>query len=308
MKNSVPRKQHFLPKFYLKEFSRGGLEHSRLVITDLQLGKQYQSSPRKAGFERDYYTLDSDDPYELEREFARLEGLIAPWYHAAIRQKTLLSPEHLAVLLRFVAILTIRTPGIRRIVMWALAKDTKAKLQRIAESPELYAELEKMLGAEGAPSLPAREELLEHLPSGKVNVEPDQTELIRQTLHVYEHIDKLLNERRWSLAVIENGDSKFVTSDTPLLLGADLNPKPGVFLQFGLPHRQIFVPLSSDVALVSRDEPPAILTAAREHVATVNGQVSAAARFLYSSSEGFDILTQQGIMNSSELLTRIRAE
>jgi hypothetical protein len=70
---SEPRAHHFVPQFWLAGFTETGQKDGRLWITDLKKGKQWKSTPRKAGHRRDFYRFSDPqlDPVAAEKAYSR---------------------------------------------------------------------------------------------------------------------------------------------------------------------------------------------------------------------------------------------
>lgn len=73
-----PRKHHYCPAGYLANFSSPITRDGKLCVTDVKTADKRSSTPNNEGHQRDFYRIDVDsdreDPFILEKEFAKIEG------------------------------------------------------------------------------------------------------------------------------------------------------------------------------------------------------------------------------------------
>ncbi len=84
----MKKKQHYVPKFYLKNFAiqKASGEYS-IQCYNKELDKSYNSNITQVAMERYFY--DNDDPPEFENYFSHLEGLHATVYHRIIKDQSI---------------------------------------------------------------------------------------------------------------------------------------------------------------------------------------------------------------------------
>lgn len=69
---SEPKKQHYVPQVYLKNFSFGNGKSPKIFVLSLDKNKVYQSSIDDVAAERDFYTLEnSENKYAWEKAYAK---------------------------------------------------------------------------------------------------------------------------------------------------------------------------------------------------------------------------------------------
>lgn len=69
---SEPKKQHYVPQVYLKNFSFGNGKSPKIFVLSLDKDKVYQSSIDDVAAERDFYTLEnSENKYAWENAYAK---------------------------------------------------------------------------------------------------------------------------------------------------------------------------------------------------------------------------------------------
>src|SRR5688500_13218841 len=77
----VPRRHHFLPRFYLAGFTISGKEDGELHVRDRQNGRRWKATPVSFAYERDFYRVDDVPdiaPDAVEGLLARVEADLAP--------------------------------------------------------------------------------------------------------------------------------------------------------------------------------------------------------------------------------------
>ena len=78
MTMSNPRKQHYVPQLYLKNFAYGSSKTPKLYVLSVDQGKIFPASVCDTAAERDFYTVDSvGNKYMWECHYAeRIEPML----------------------------------------------------------------------------------------------------------------------------------------------------------------------------------------------------------------------------------------
>ena len=133
---STPRKHHYLPRFYLREFSSNGRS---LIQIDKATGRTATCAIKDVATIRDYHRLDADDvddPYELERRLGSIEGELATATRRVLKHGVEDLTTH-ARLVELVSMLRMRVPAMK-----AMIEET---LRQVARSSGLIMERVKKL-------------------------------------------------------------------------------------------------------------------------------------------------------------------
>ena len=72
-----PRKHHYVPQFYLAGFTDNGIPEGRLHVLDKAKEKQWPSTAKDTGHQRDFHLVDLGpgvDPMGVEKKLAHMEG------------------------------------------------------------------------------------------------------------------------------------------------------------------------------------------------------------------------------------------
>ena len=112
---NTPRKHHYLPKFYLKEFSSND---RNLMQIDKATGHTVICAINDLATIRDYHRLDADDfddPYELERYLSSVEGELAKATRRVLEHGVEDLTTH-ARLVELVSMLRMRVPAMKAMI------------------------------------------------------------------------------------------------------------------------------------------------------------------------------------------------
>ncbi len=112
---NTPRKHHYLPKFYLKEFSSND---RNLMQIDKATGHTAICAINDLATIRDYHRLDADDfddPYELERSLSSVEGELAKATRRVL-ERGIEDLTDKARLVELVSMLRVRIPAVKAII------------------------------------------------------------------------------------------------------------------------------------------------------------------------------------------------
>lgn len=307
--SNISRHHHYLPQFYLGGFTEEGNQDGKLYVIDIEEGRDFKTSPRNVGAQRDFNRVDLPNlkPDALENSLSEFEGHVAEVLRWMEENRKLPDDEEdYGALMLFISILGARNPVIRN----TFVGFQNEALQRLAElmvsSPEIW---EKQLAN-------MREEGIE-IPEGvtyeymKKFVEEQRYEI--KYTHGYhaslefQGVDAILPymwERGWTLCVPYENEGHFICSDRPVAIRPT---KPGVrYLGFGMKYTDVTVPLSKNMALTGRfeQEGNTILKSSEPLINAFNGHTCEMAdKQIYASSEEFYFLTLEGgKKHSSDLL------
>lgn len=139
---SVPRKHHYLPQHYLRNF---GNRRGHICGFDTQTGSFFSCSVKDAGAERDFYsTMSAEgeiDHSSLEQKFSsEIEDLTAPVLDKVV-QSVGISKREKEILCRFVGSQIVRVPDsyerVKRRVPEVGEKVLRRQVERIVANADL---------------------------------------------------------------------------------------------------------------------------------------------------------------------------
>lgn len=106
---SEPRRQHFVPQFYLRGFAG---EKDQLFVVDRPSKKTFRTAPKNVAAERDFNRVEVEGiaPNAVEKALAEFEGKVAPALERVRAAKSLANKEDRDAVMNMVCALAIRNP------------------------------------------------------------------------------------------------------------------------------------------------------------------------------------------------------
>lgn len=308
MKNT-PRKHHFVPQFYLKQFAIPGTDEGTLFVFDLRQGKSMprESNPRCSGFSRNLYTIKQDvtgDSMFVEKELGKLEAKWSQVLQALIRSRSMPDDEAFGDLMLFVAFLAVRVPRIRNCISKFIDQVSKSILQLTLATVHGRGEFRKDLEMQGRFLTDKQfEGLILFAQSDSYEVDYEKTWHVQGMIEMAITLAPLLSVRKWSLLVADEGAPDFVCSDSPVSLDwikrGECMHSPG----FATRNTILTVPLCRRLALASTFEiDMSQVCLGREGVASINGMTIRHASQVYSPVPDFAWTFDGNVKSSTQLL------
>lgn len=254
---SRERNHHYLPEFHLKRFAIG--PRREVGVFDKKWGKFGRAPAATSARVRDYYLVPGATPEQrlaAEREFARLENLVAPLIARLDEAQPGFVPfddvdrHNLA---SYAAILHVRGPAYRDNAQ-KRAQELATDLDALGlANPADFRRAARRQGMKGT-----NEELEQKrttmttlLSTGKIRIDfPFAATLGNVPIAVRRGVP-LLVAREWELLRV--GWPGFLIGDQPVALLSHDQLVPSI--GFGSPDVQIFMPLSPRTLLVMSDRP-----------------------------------------------------
>jgi hypothetical protein len=222
MKAERPRKSHYLPRFYLAGFTASGKVGSKLYVFDRTTGQGWQSSPKNAAIERDFYLVDlgsNEDPDIMEKIFSRLEGEFSRVLRKINTQLQLPTDgDDFNWFLNFVASMVTRIPHTRKVLSNVIDRATRTRLRQKLATREGWAQFRRVCKAAGHQIRNDEYEEYKHFAeSENYSANLDQTSHVQ--MMVKQMMDALLPalaERSWALGIASDDAPDFICSDVPV--------------------------------------------------------------------------------------------
>ncbi|EGT4256247.1 DUF4238 domain-containing protein [Citrobacter amalonaticus] len=303
---SIARHHHYLSQCYLNGFIDLTEQKKKQITSfDLTNKKIFRTSTRNVGGERDFNRVEINDidPNYIEKKLADFES------HVAEKIKQLMAGadfinEIKEVLLAYISLLAIRTPGMRNYIESKLIKPlNKLMVNAMVATPEQYSDILFRMQVEEGVHFENAESVYEQV---KSNIENDvgvpsvQREfMISMEMECAKEIEKTLHARNWWLVEADEGDY-FVTSDRPVnLIWKDGRPVPP---GFGVLGTTVAFPVSQKLLLVGEFGGKKGRTIApSEFVAMFNGVViSHAFERIFAANTHFKFRTAEGSLYMGE--------
>lgn len=258
-----PRRHHYVPKLYLKNFTLKREELDRLWVFDQEAVRQWPATPQGAAHSRDFYQIEDDqDPMAVEKWFSGFESEAAPVLNDIINSCRLppVASKEFGYFVTFLALQIGRVPHIRE-TLEKFFDDVKKKQDFAA----------RVAGCDPGPF-----------------PDFDQTWHVETIMENAEVLRPLLWMRQWSLWTVANETPDLICSDNPVGLTwtiPDTGPWPP---GFGLRNTQVTFPLTRRIMIVGSFEgQPDGLTMNDKDVAIANSCTGRQAGRLFSAEEDF---------------------
>lgn len=260
-----PKKQHYLPRFYLAGFSRDG----GVWVHDAERGVYERRNPKNLATRKHYYSVETETG-EMDFTVEHVLGMVENGTAQIIRRLDTGKPIdywdkiHLA---QFVALMKFRVPFFER--YFADVSDASVKQMMKDDFPTVESVQEKLeeLGRRSDPGNPQQAEgIFRGLQDPKYRVKSNAAARVAAMLVLTLQISRVLTFLEWTFVVAPE-ETSFVTSDDPVVvLGSGSPPQapegwPGEMNPFALdgdgfasPEAQTIAPLSQRVLLFAEGE------------------------------------------------------
>lgn len=135
---SQPRKQHFLPQFYLRGFS---LDGRGIYQIEKASGKYYGCQIKDTAAVKDFHVLDYEDvedPHALEKRLADLEGMLSE-HMSRLLSEGVENREATMYTLQLLSVMRLRVPAFKE----HIERSFPSTIRRVAERMEREGRLPK---------------------------------------------------------------------------------------------------------------------------------------------------------------------
>jgi hypothetical protein len=252
-----PRQHHILPVFYLAGFTYTGTAQDHVHVFDYLRTKKYKTTPRQVCREKDFFRIHEpgEDPFQIEKEMAQFEGLVAPILDNVRRRGKIKKGGEASDIVNLAALIAARDRRGRYLLSTGLAQSLKEHLLAGKISREKW---EKIRGAElragiDPSQVPPYEEALVLLQAGEWEPLAPRILQVGMIPEAWNWIAETLREKPWDLIRTDSQKTGgFICSDSPLVWGS-LDEIIDGRLNTSLEEKGIEVtfPVSKDLALVS---------------------------------------------------------
>ncbi|MEI7612175.1 MAG: DUF4238 domain-containing protein [Betaproteobacteria bacterium] len=248
-----PKRQHFLPRFYLEGFTRDGL----VTVFDREKDEIRRQQPVNTAVIGHFYTREDAEGrqrFELEAFLSEYEGKAKPVIDKLVANVPDLSADERSDLSIFIALAATRTPDMVNSVQalnGEMVKQTaKILFSDVAQTFERM-RVDEKFAQESDAQLRSQAELMVHMAqtNGFV-VETDEKWAVGCAIEMALAAAPYFAGRHWRVIHRNNEKLSFVTSDAPVYLGT-IDPQPTSFygVGFGSPDAFISFPLHQSCTL-----------------------------------------------------------
>ncbi len=219
----IPKKQHTIPRFYLKRFA--GSNPDGMVWTyDAKEGKQWSATPENTCTQTHFYSVERDDDTmdtRLEEFLSKFESRAAPVYEKLLQRELPQAGQAREVFARFLALSYTRTTTMRHLAGEIVGKSAQVHNYITASDPETFNSRMRIYEAETDKKLTS--ERKKRAKQNMLNPEGFRVEVAKEStltpLNATDKITQILYKMKWSF--FEPAHAHLITSDNPLVLCAD---------------------------------------------------------------------------------------
>ncbi|QOY23235.1 DUF4238 domain-containing protein [Xanthomonas citri] len=255
-----PKRQHFLPRFYLKGFTA---DDDLLSVYDRTTGEVRRQAPDNTAVTGHLYTLTDDQGrkrFELEAALAAIEAAASNHLPTLIKGAPL-SEEARGALSYFFAAMAVRTPEFIQSIQHANGQLLKRVSQMLFSTPQ-----QAMIALRARPDNAGKSdaelfdealELADFMEEDDFEVTTAHSEAVLTALPLADTVAPIFFSRSWTVLEAPRGSS-FVTTDAAMML-TSLATRPHRFgLGHGSPDALTVLPLSSGHAIAMFGSGPTI--------------------------------------------------
>jgi hypothetical protein len=229
-----PKRQHFLPKFYLEGFTRDG----KIAVFDRELDQIRVQQPLNTCVIGHFYTFEDAEGrkrFELEQFLSEYETK-ASLAIKKLSAKEVINADERSDLAIFIALAACRTPDI----VDSLKKFNSGLISDMAK--RMFADVEQvkeqMRGKPHALSTEKEleeeaQEIVNFVKSGQWEVKTNHIWAVRTAIQMALTIAPILAGRDWTVIHRDNDKKSFVTTDAPVLL-TSIVPRGNGFWEKGI--------------------------------------------------------------------------
>jgi hypothetical protein len=315
--DSPPRRHHYVPAFYLAQFTEGGKRESRLYVFDQSQIKSWPSTPDGTGHRKDFYAVDlgpETHPASFEAKvMSDLDGTFSAVVKKITSEKRMPRGDDLVTLLNFVATTMARNPRTRRLVDQVASHVINEQVKALVSTDEGWAEF---LALSPECSHFSREDLQKYrqaILDDAFDIAVDNssdkiqynTWQVRQLMDFVDGALPLLAERNWAIGVAADQTPDFICSDTPVSLAINEDFGDSDKAHLANKRTTVFMPLSRRAALIGSYEkwPPTFQMSGRG-VLQLNSLTICESSQVFSATEDFSYIGFNGGTMSKKDLVR----
>lgn len=249
-------RHHFIPQFYLRYFSPDNA-HGKIWYYSKNLDEPKLVPIKSVAFIKHFYSLEISEGEQwtgYEERFSQIETLIAPLINSVLMNESLPTGDELEVLIRFLLLLSTRTPDFRKNQLEPTWDEMRFRTEQILTSDHITPDDINYIQTLTIDSQLMNNDPIDQIQ--KINEMTNQSipkrSLIDSIFKSANSIYDLIKDLHWS--ILGARDSyKFVTSDSPLTLWG-IPRKEENKIGFKNDVIQVSIPLSPTICLLGTHE------------------------------------------------------
>jgi Protein of unknown function (DUF4238) len=249
---AAPRKQHFVPQFYLRGFVG---EKGQLFVIDRPSQKTFRTAPKNVAAERDFNRVDVEgmDPNAVEKALAEFEGKVAPAFDRVKAAKSLDNKEDRDTVMNLICALTIRNPRQRATISDFIGEVAQRVAKIGLETKERWESQVAQMKEAGIwddSSNVSYDDMKKFVEERRYKIEIAKEFNVAMEIEQHGRLLQHLGKRKWQILVANERTGGFVTTDVPVCITWSDGRDHGIFSPgFGVRGTEVIVPISTNLAL-----------------------------------------------------------
>jgi hypothetical protein len=249
---AAPRKQHFVPQFYLRGFVG---KKDQLFVIDRPSKKTFRTAPKNVAAERDFNRVDVEgmDPNAVENALAEFESKVAPAFERVKAAKSLADKEDRDAVMNLICALAIRNPRQRSAINDFIGELAQCVAELGLETKERWESQVAQMKAAGIwddSSSVSYEVMKKFIEERRYKIEVAKKFNVAMEIAQHHPLLQHLRNRKWQILVANEGSGGFVTTDVPVCIRWSDGQDHGIFSPgFGVPGTEVIVPISTNLVL-----------------------------------------------------------
>ncbi len=292
------RNHHWIAQCYLKRFATPSLKTGTLFVFDRIADRQFKTSPRNVGAQRDFNRVDIEGHSidALESAMSEFETHLEDAISRTSRESKFADDDARTMILNFMALLAVRNPRFREQRRQFTEELSKKTMRFVVASKERYEDQFGRAAAAGymkRESILPYEEMKEFVERGEYDITVAREWQIIEEFQLMEPVLKTLAYRKWEFLLADDSAGTFATCDHPVMLrSAQARPGERIPLGYGMRSADVLFPITKHLFAIGRFEgQERTITASRTVVAMLNSEtVYQAQRQVYAANDSFSFL------------------
>lgn len=248
-----PKRQHYLPRFYLDGFATDGL----VAVYDRDKNEVRRQQPTATAVIGHFYTMEDAEGrrrFEIEALLSEYEGKAAPVIRKLAAKETITADErsNLAI---FMALGAMRTPdiveslqqmnsGLILEVAKRIYANVDAVVADLRNDPDYAGKSNDELRAEA-------QAMVDLAQNGDMTVQTNQKWAVGMAIKMSLEVAPIFVGRDWVIAHRDNDKKSFVTTDVPVVLTSTQPRQPSIYgTGFGSADALVSFPLTQSCVLM----------------------------------------------------------
>ena len=250
---NIPKRHHYLPQFYLKNFTNNdGL----FWVFDRKNKEYRQQHPVNTALQKDYYTFrdkNGKKHTEIEKLFSSIEGKIKPVINKIDMGNTITSEEKV-ILSFFISFQKTRVPDFEKSVNELSGKMLTAIIQKSSSKDDIVSFIKEYKKNTGKKVKMSPEDLLDFIQSNEFSIDFEREWSLPMILRLGVEFSQHFVNMNW-IFLWAPKNSSFITSDNPFVLVPPSNYDLKSLYGVGLitPGAKKLIPLSQRTCLMITD-------------------------------------------------------